>query len=320
MSAFHRPSAASHVSCGGGSVIRPAMNSQARPQATRRPPASPAPNASPTFIRIPGYGTTCVIAGGRDPAEPTPASRGFPPPPAGMAVAASEAPARVRHCRRGSCAPNDRGRRDPRRPGREEEGMVDVRGRTAWRFVRCSFMCGTGAGGLWRFGFGHGTTPRGISPSTEPDGGAGTGGSSIARGPRLDTSGRPPGFGAEDEFTPDAVPAPIRAARAVPNGASQSSLADDGLSSRSRQSPRRHPKAERGTTDWRTGGLADHRRQGADAPLPVVRHRHGDRAVGTGLLHRDTAAAPSRPDDTARLENPADLPAGQNAQPSRARL
>ena len=65
--------------------------------------------------------------------------------------------------------------------------------------------------------------------------------------------------------------------------------------------------------------LADNRQQGADAPLPMVRHRHSDRAVGAGLLHRGMAAALSRPDEAVRLENPADLPAGQDAQPRRLR-
>lgn len=56
----------------------------------------------------------------------------------------------------------------------------------------------------------------------------GTSGASIAWGPRLDKSDLSPFSGAEDEFGPEVVGALARAARAVPNGASQSSLVDGG--------------------------------------------------------------------------------------------
>ena len=73
---------------------------------------------------------------------------------------------------------------------------------------------------------GTGQPPANSSYPTEPDGGIGTGGGSIVWGPRLDTSGLSPVFGAGDEFAPDVMAALIRAARAVPNGASQSSWVD----------------------------------------------------------------------------------------------
>jgi hypothetical protein len=53
-----------------------------------------------------------------------------------------------------------------------------------------------------------------------------TGGLSISWGPRLDTSHLSAVSGAEDEFGPEVAGALARAARAVPNGASQSSLVD----------------------------------------------------------------------------------------------
>ena len=55
-----------------------------------------------------------------------------------------------------------------------------------------------------------------------------TGGPSIAWGPRLDSSGLSAVIGATDDFGADIAGALARAARAVPNGASQSSLATDG--------------------------------------------------------------------------------------------
>ena len=58
-----------------------------------------------------------------------------------------------------------------------------------------------------------------------PDPG-GTGSASIAWGPRLGGSDLSPVSGAEDEFGPEVLGALARAARAVPNGASQSSLVD----------------------------------------------------------------------------------------------
>ena len=57
----------------------------------------------------------------------------------------------------------------------------------------------------------------------EPDGGTGTGGGSVAWGPLIDGSGLSPVFGAQDEFSPEVAAALMRAARAAPNGASQSS-------------------------------------------------------------------------------------------------
>ena len=51
---------------------------------------------------------------------------------------------------------------------------------------------------------------------------------SIAWGPRLDTSHLSPVLGAEDDFGPDIADAVARAARAVPNGGSQSSLVESG--------------------------------------------------------------------------------------------
>ena len=71
-------------------------------------------------------------------------------------------------------------------------------------------------------------SPNGPSDSAEPDGGTGTGGDSIAWGPRLGTSGLSPVFGAEDEFGPDVIAGLRRAARTAPNGASQSSRAENG--------------------------------------------------------------------------------------------
>ena len=53
-----------------------------------------------------------------------------------------------------------------------------------------------------------------------------TGGLSISWGPRLNTSQLSALSGAEDEFGPEVAEALARAARAVPNGASQSSLVD----------------------------------------------------------------------------------------------
>lgn len=58
-----------------------------------------------------------------------------------------------------------------------------------------------------------------------------TGGDPITWGPRLGTSHLSPVSGEEDDFGPDIVDALVRAARAVPNGASQSSLAEDGQTS-----------------------------------------------------------------------------------------
>ena len=49
----------------------------------------------------------------------------------------------------------------------------------------------------------------------------------ISRGPRLDMSELSPIAGAEDNFSPDVVDALVRAAQAVPNGASQSSRVDE---------------------------------------------------------------------------------------------
>ena len=56
----------------------------------------------------------------------------------------------------------------------------------------------------------------------------GAGGGPIAWGPRLDGSNLSPVSGAEDDFGPDVIGALVRAARAVPNGASQSSLVENG--------------------------------------------------------------------------------------------
>ena len=66
------------------------------------------------------------------------------------------------------------------------------------------------------------------SGSIEPDpgGGTGPGGGSIAWGPRLPMSELSPLMGAEDTFGPGVMAALVRAARAVPNGASQSSWVD----------------------------------------------------------------------------------------------
>ena len=61
---------------------------------------------------------------------------------------------------------------------------------------------------------------------TEPDGGIGTGGGSIAWGPRIGGSDLSPIFGAQDEFGAGVIAALASAARAVPNGASQSSVVD----------------------------------------------------------------------------------------------
>ncbi len=58
------------------------------------------------------------------------------------------------------------------------------------------------------------------------DSAPGTGSLSISWGPRLDTSQLSALSGAEDEFGPEAAGALARAARAVPNSASQSSLVD----------------------------------------------------------------------------------------------
>jgi hypothetical protein len=54
------------------------------------------------------------------------------------------------------------------------------------------------------------------------------GGDPITWGPRLGTSRLSPVSGAEDDFGPNIADAVARAARAVPSGASQSSLAEDG--------------------------------------------------------------------------------------------
>ena len=55
----------------------------------------------------------------------------------------------------------------------------------------------------------------------------GTGGASIAWGSQLGGSGFSPVSGAEDKFGPEVLEALVRAARAVPIGASQSSLVDE---------------------------------------------------------------------------------------------
>ena len=49
----------------------------------------------------------------------------------------------------------------------------------------------------------------------------------IVWGPRLDMSDLSPVLGAEDDFSPDVIDALVRAAKAVPNGASQSSRIDE---------------------------------------------------------------------------------------------
>ena len=65
-----------------------------------------------------------------------------------------------------------------------------------------------------------------VSPGM--DGGTpGTGGDLIAWGPRLDSSDLSPVYGAEDNFGPGVAGAVMRAARAVPSGATQSSFVDD---------------------------------------------------------------------------------------------
>ena len=70
---------------------------------------------------------------------------------------------------------------------------------------------------------GSDTVPEAGGGPLAPDG---TGGASIAWGPRLDGSSLSPVLGAEDEFGPQIADALARAVRAVPNGASQSSLVD----------------------------------------------------------------------------------------------
>ena len=74
-------------------------------------------------------------------------------------------------------------------------------------------------------------SPDGLGGTPNPGGTGdtgGTGGPSIAWGPRLDSSGLSAIIGATDDFGADIAGALARAARAVPNGASQSSLATDG--------------------------------------------------------------------------------------------
>ena len=75
---------------------------------------------------------------------------------------------------------------------------------------------------------GDGKVVDGPTFPAEPDGGIGAGGGSIAWGPRLDTSGLSPVFGAEDDFGPEVIAALVRAARNPPNGASQSSRTENG--------------------------------------------------------------------------------------------
>ena len=76
-----------------------------------------------------------------------------------------------------------------------------------------------------------GGTPGGDSP--EPGGDPGTGGGTGAGGeptpgPRLEPSDLSPIIGAEADFGPEVIEALARAARAVPNGASQSSSVENG--------------------------------------------------------------------------------------------
>ena len=66
-------------------------------------------------------------------------------------------------------------------------------------------------------------------------------------------------------------------------------------------------------------GLADNRPQRAGARLSVLRLRYGDRALFVGLLHHYMAALSPHLHETMRYRNPADFPAGKNAQPSRRR-
>lgn len=81
-------------------------------------------------------------------------------------------------------------------------------------------LCGCGSGGS-----SSPDIPDGSSP-----GDAGTV-ASPTFGPRLDASDLSPIVGAEDEFGPDVADALARAARTAPNGASQSSLAEGGVTS-----------------------------------------------------------------------------------------
>ena len=69
-------------------------------------------------------------------------------------------------------------------------------------------------------------TPTDTAIPTEPDGGTGATSRSIAWGPRIGMSDLSPLSGAEDAFGPDLMAALVRAARAVPNGASQSSVVE----------------------------------------------------------------------------------------------
>ena len=80
--------------------------------------------------------------------------------------------------------------------------------------------------GLMFFMYACGGGSNDMAPDTEKPGGTGTdssGGLSISWGPRLNTSDLSQLSGAEDVFTPNVAEAVMRAARAVPNGASQSS-------------------------------------------------------------------------------------------------
>ena len=81
------------------------------------------------------------------------------------------------------------------------------------------------------------------------------------------------------------------------------------------------PSPSRSFLEFRTrhSGLADDRHQRAGAQLSMIRHRNGDRAVGSCLLHRDVAAAPPDFDETVGGEDAADLATGQNAQSSQLR-
>ena len=77
-------------------------------------------------------------------------------------------------------------------------------------------------------GMGGGTPDTGGGTPDTGGGTPGTGGDSIVWGPRLDSSDLSPVHGAEDDFGPDVAGAVMGAARAVPNGASQSSRVENG--------------------------------------------------------------------------------------------
>ena len=97
------------------------------------------------------------------------------------------------------------------------------------RVMRTALLAGLS---FWLYACG-GTGEKGspeIDGGTDPAGSPDTGGGvSIAWGPRLDsTSDLSPVHGAEDAFGPGVAGAVMRAARAAPNGATQSSLVEDG--------------------------------------------------------------------------------------------